>query len=165
MFASPEDYERPDQNDYIHDTRSPRAAFVTPRSLEKASDIIKVCRDLPEDVLIHALVGVVGERAALDIMNIMRLDNTLPTIGAIVSDPMGAVVPTSGAGLCIVVSKALGSITKETFDAWLTYLQRLPREAIALFMRGIMSSQCPKRPLAVTNKNFAQKCIDLGFLF
>ncbi|MDD1625983.1 MAG: ATP-binding protein [Methylococcaceae bacterium] len=165
FFGSPEDYERPDMNDYIHDVRSPRAAFVTPRSLEKASDVLKACRDMDENVLIHALMGIVGERATLDIMNILRLDNTLPTVGAIMADPLGAVIPTSGAGLCIIVSKAIGSITKETFDPWMDYLQRLPREATALFARGIMSSNCPKRPLATTNKKFSLYCVNNGHLF
>jgi energy-coupling factor transporter ATP-binding protein EcfA2 len=165
MFGSPEDYERPELNTYIHDVRSPRAALVTPRSLEKASDILKVCKDLPEDVLIHALMGTVGERATLDIMNILRLDLSLPTWASIINDPGNALAPASGAALCLVTSKGLGNVTKETFDAWMTYLNRLPREAQALFARGVMSANCPKRPIATTNKQFSTWCVNQGWMF
>ena len=165
MLASFEDYEVPEQNTYIHDPRVPRAAFVTPRSLEKASDILKACQELPENTLIHALCGVVGERAALDIMTILRLDQTLPSWASIIAAPDKAKAPSSGAALCLIISKGLGNVTKENFDAWLTYMARLPREAQCLFMRGIMSSNCPRRPIAVVNKKFAELCISLGWAF
>jgi hypothetical protein len=165
MFASPEDYDRPEQNQYIHDVRSPRAAFVTPRSLEKASDILKACRDMPEDVLIHALIGTIGERASLDVLNILRLDQSMPTWGAIIADPHNAQAPTSGAALCLVISKGLGNVDKASFDAWMTYLKRLPREAQALFCKGAMSTHCPKRSIATSNKQFTNWCADMGWLF
>jgi hypothetical protein len=164
-LASPTDYESPEQNNYIQDARSPRSAFVTPRSLEKASDILKSCRDLDESILTHALMGVVGERAAMDILTILRLDNTLPSFASIVASPTTAKVAKDGASLCLIVSKLLGNCTKDNFDAVMTYLDRLPREAQALFMRGVMSSNSPKRPLAVQNRKFTEKCVALGFLF
>mgnify|MGYP003337985259 FL=1 len=46
MLQSFEEVEDPSNNLYIHHPKSPRAAFVTPRSLEKASDIIKATRDM-----------------------------------------------------------------------------------------------------------------------
>jgi len=165
MFASFQDYEKPEQNSYIYDPRSPRRAFVTPRSLERASDILHACSALNEDVLVHLLQGAVGERAAQDILMILKLDNSLPTFASIAASPETAKISKSGASLCLIVSKLIGNCTKENMDNVLIYLDRLPREAIALFMRGIMSSNSPKRPIAVTNRKFTELAVRLGFLF
>jgi hypothetical protein len=165
MFGSFEDYERPDMNEYINDPRVPRAAFVTPRSMEKASDILKRCRDMPEDVLTHALFGVIGERATMDMINILKLDNQMPVWSEIVNKPTTTIIPPNGAAVCLVVSKALSNVVEETFDSWMTYLARMPREAQALFAMGVMSNKSHKRSIAVTNKMFTAYAVSQGYLF
>lgn len=140
MFQSFEDVEDPANNLYIHHPKSPRAAFVTPRSLEKASDIIKATRHLSDDVRIHALMGVVGEAAAMDLMTIAKLDDQLPGWDRLVADPENVPVPTSGVASCLLVAKAVMRVEKETFGAWMTFCQRMPKEAQALFARTIMSN-------------------------
>ena len=165
MTASFEDYERPDMNEYINDPRVPRAAFVTFRSLEKASFILQSCREMPEDVLTHALFGVIGERATMDMMNILKLDNTMPAWSEIINKPDTTVVPPNGAAVCLVVSKALSNVETTTFDSWMTYLSRMPREAQALFAMSVMSAKSPKRSIAVTNRKFTEYAVSQGYLF
>ena len=165
MFASFEDYERPDMNEYINDPRVPRLAFVTPRSMEKASDILKACRHMPEDVLTHALLGVIGERATMDMMNILKLDNTMPSWAEIINKPTTTIVPPNGAAVCLLISKGLTNIKGDTIDAWMTYLKRLPKEAQALFAMGVMSPKSPNRPICVSNTEFTQWCISHNWMF
>jgi hypothetical protein len=165
MLASFEDYEKPAQNEYIHDPRVPRAAFVTPRSLEAASNILKRCRHLPENVLYHALIGTIGERATMDMMNILKLDNTMPAWREIVNTPTTTVVPDNGASVCLIVSKALHNVEVDTFDSWMTYLGRMTREAQAMFAMSIMSGKSPKRDIAVRNRAFTSWCVTNGYLF
>jgi energy-coupling factor transporter ATP-binding protein EcfA2 len=164
-FASFQDYEVAGQNQYIYDPRSPTISFVTPRSLEKASDILKKCRDVPEPVLYHLLAGVVGERFTADMMNILKLDNTMPAWSEIVNKPDTTMVPPNGAAICLVVSKALSNVATDTFDSWMTYLNRLPREAQALFAMSVMSANSPKRSIAVTNRKFTEYAVENGYLF
>jgi hypothetical protein len=164
-LADPGSYERPEQNNYIQDARSPRTSFVTPRSLEKASDVLKACRDLDESVLTHALIGVVGEKFAMDLLTILRLDNTLPSFASIVASPETAKISKSGASVCLIISKLIGNCTRENFDNVMVYLARLPKEGQALFARGVMSSNSPKRPIAVQNKKFTQWCVENGWMF
>jgi energy-coupling factor transporter ATP-binding protein EcfA2 len=164
-FASFDDYEVAGSNQYIYDPRSPQAAFVTPRSLEKASDILKTCRDLPEDTLIHLLQGVVGERFTADLMNILRLDLSMPTWAEIVNSPLTTLVPTNGAAVCLIISKAVMNITADTIDAWMGYMNRLPVEAQALFALGVMGERSPKRRIAVTNRMFTDWAIARGHMF
>lgn len=165
MLASFEDYERPDMNEYINDPRIPRAAFVTPRSLEKASDILKMCRDMPEDVLTHALFGVIGERATMDMMNVLKLSNTMPSWAEIINNPTTTVVPHNGASTCLIVSKALSNVEDTTFGSWMQYMARLSKEAQALFAMSVMSSKSPKRSIAVTNRVFTEWAVNNGYLF
>ena len=165
MTASFEDFDRPDMNDYIYDPRVPRNAFVTFRSLEKASDILKACRHMPEDVLTHALMGVIGERATMDMMNILKLDNTMPSWAEIINKPKTTVVPPNGAAVCLLISKGLTNIKKDTIDAWMTYLKRLPKEAQALFAMGAVSPKSPIRPVCVSNKEFTDWCILNNWMF
>ena len=165
MTASFEDYERPEMNEYIHDPRVPRAAFVTFRSLEKASFILQSCRDMPEDVLTHALFGVIGERATMDMMNILKLANTMPSWAEIINNPTTTVVPHNGASTCLIVSKALSNIESTTLDSWMTYMARLPKEAQALFAMSCMSAKSPKRSIASSNRQFTEWAVNNGYLF
>ena len=165
MTASFEDYERPDMNEYINDPRVQRSAFVTFRSLEKASDILKMCRTMPEDVLTHALFGVIGERATMDMMNILKLDQTMPAWSEIINKPMTTMIPSNGASICLIISKALMSVTGETFVYWMQYMARLPKEAQALFAMSVMSSKSPKRSIAVTDRIFTEWAVTNGYLF
>lgn len=164
-FASFQDYEVAGQNQYIYDPRSPTVSFVTPRSLEKASDILKKCRDVPEPVLYHLLAGVVGERFTADMMNILKLANTMPSWAEIINNPITTAIPHNGASVCLIISKALSNVEGTTFANWMQYMARLPKEAQALFAMSVMSSKSPKRSIAVTNREFTEWAISNGYLF
>lgn len=163
MFESFENVEDPSNNLYIHHPKSPRAAFVTPRTLEKSSDVIKATRSLPDDVRIHALCGLIGEAAAMDMMTMVKLDADLPTWERIMSDPSNAPIPKSGVASCMIVAKAAMRIDKECFGKWMEYLDRMPKEAQALFARTIMRGD--KKGLAATFGPFTDWARQNMYLF
>jgi len=101
----------------------------------------------------------------MDMMNILKLDSTMPTFKEIVAKPLTAIVPINGAAVCLVVSKIMCNATKETFDNVMLYIERLPKEAQALFAMSVMSSKSPQRMEAVKNKPFTQWCVLNGYLF
>ena len=139
MFQSFEDVEDPMSNQYIYHPKMPLAAFVTPRTLHKASDIIKATEHLSDGVRTHALMGVVGEAAALDIMTLARLDETLPRWEDIVSNPDSTKVPDRGVAQVLLANKAIMNVEPETIVPWMQYCQRMPKEVQALFGRGVMA--------------------------
>lgn len=163
MFESFENVEDPSNNNYIFHPKSPRTAFVTPRSLEKASSILIKTEGLPDDVRIHALIGTVGEAAAMDIMTMHRLDEELPSWDRILKDPEGVKTPKSAAAACMLIAKACMRVERETFADWMTFCGRLTKEAQALFARTIMRSE--KRALAATNRDFIEWASKNSFLF
>ena len=67
--------------------RSTRTAFVTPRSLEAASDWMKVRDKFNDKTLTSLLIGTIGGSAAGDMMAFARLADQLPSIDSIKSDP------------------------------------------------------------------------------
>jgi hypothetical protein len=148
------DVENPDDNPYIYHPRSQRAAFVTGRSLEAASDWLKLRGSLDNTTLTAALMGTIGDRAAMDLMAFVRLAEDLPTMASIKNSPETAVVPKSVAAVCMVVFRTLTSIEADWIDAWMTYLERLEAEAQGMFANGVRAPKYSKQGLVMTNKKF-----------
>jgi hypothetical protein len=165
MFASFEDYEKPEQNMYINDPRTVRSSFVTPRSMERASYVYEKTRILGDDVMCHALAGTVGEKAMHNILTMDKLDSQLTSWDDLIKSPETATVPSSAAASCMLVSKAVQRIDKDSISAWMTFLNRIPKEAQGLFARSVMSDKCPKRDVAARNTEFAIWAAANNFLF
>lgn len=163
MLQSCEECEDPSNNPYINHPKSPRTAFVTHRSMEKASEVLNATGGFSDNVRIHALMGLIGEAAAMDMMTMVRLDQDLPTWERIMADPVNATVPKSGVASCMIVAKAAMRLDKDTFGAWMTYLDRLPKETQALFARTIMRGD--KKQIAATFRPFAEWATANMYLF
>jgi hypothetical protein len=150
IFQSFEDVERPDDNPYIYHPKSTRRNFVTGRSLEAAGKWLDMSPMLSQDALQAALMGTVGDAAALDLMAYSKLLHELPSIESIKQHPEQAKIPSSMGAVCMVVFRSLSSIDHTWADAWMTYLNRLDRNAQALFCSTIQGGKfSPERRSAV----------------
>ena len=165
LFHSFEQYENPDENPYIPHPRSNRAAFTTPRSLHRASDILKMRHLLDDTQLTAALIGTIGDRTALDLAAFISLADKVPTRDQIETDPMNAPVPDSPAAVCMVVYRALATIERKWVDQWLTYMNRLSKEAQGLFVNGVRAPQYSRRDYVVQNKKFQDWCMANNYMF
>lgn len=165
MFASFLDFEKPEQNVYISHPGTSRAAVVTGRSMERASNILKSSEGLDHKTIAHALAGTVGEPAAREILAILTLENKLPSWESVISHPADTELPGNAVATCLVVMRAVQRVEKETFPAWMEYCERLSKEAQGLFARSILSSRCPKQQLAATQVDFVQWVHKNHFLF
>jgi energy-coupling factor transporter ATP-binding protein EcfA2 len=163
IYESFEDVEDPNSNPDIYHPKQLRAAFVTHRSMHRASDIMFATEGFTDNVRIHALMGVVGESAAMKIMTISRLNDDMPAYERVIADPEGCPLPKSGVSACMMVAKIAIRVERETFDNCLTYLQRMSKEVQALFARTIMRS--PKKNLAASHKSFVAWASENMYLF
>jgi hypothetical protein len=162
-----ESYTDPAQkeNAYIFNpTRAGQAAFVTPRSLEKASHIAKKRPMLGEAVTISALAGTIGESAARDMQAFFTVVDKLPTWEAIMQSPETAKVPDDAVAKCILVFSAITRVEKDTLGKWLKYADRLDKELQALFARSVVKSSS-KQSMAVSNKDFVAWATQNQWLF
>jgi len=159
LFHSFEQYEDPQDNPYIfHPSAPERAAFVTPRSLEAASDWIKARELMDDETLTQVLSGTIGERGARDLAAYVALIDDLPTLEDLKKNPMGALVPTSPAAVCMVVYRTMSVIEYAWVDNWMEYLSRLPREAQGLFVNGVRNEKYHKRDVVTNCSGFQDWC-------
>ena len=163
MLASFEDYIDPKDNEYINDPRTPRPAFVTPRSLEKASNIIKKTQGMPEDVIGCAIKGTIGARACYDMLNIVKLSSDLPSWDSIMADPMKAQIPASPAAVCMLVYSAVQRVEKDTINKWIKYMGRISKEAQGLFATSVMRTG--KKSVVGTSTEFVKWATANNYLF
>lgn len=120
-------------NPYIFDPRKQQTAYVTPRSLELASHIIKRRANIPQAALIAALSGTIGESAARDMQAYLDLADALPSWAAVMRDPDTTPVPDNPIACTILALGAVTRMTAQTVEPWMTYMVRLPKEIQFLF--------------------------------
>lgn len=163
MFASFEDVQDPKDNEYINDPRMPRPAFVTHRSMEKASNILKDTKGMSDTIISHALIGTIGQRATYDMMAMVRLANDLPDWESITKSPETTKVPDSPSAVCMLVYSAVQRIEKDTVNAWVKYMGRISKEAQGLFATSVMRTK--KASTVGTSKEFIKWATDNNYLF
>jgi len=166
LFHTFEDIKDPNENPYIfHPNAANRASFVTPRSLEAASDILKMRMHMDDQTVTAALMGTIGDRAAMDLMAFVKLADQLPSLESIKKDPMNAKVPDSAAAVCMVVYRTLATLDRDWLDAWLDYMGRLDKEAQGMFANGVRSPKYSKQGLVMTNRKFTDWALKNNYLF
>lgn len=163
MFQSFEDLQDPKDNEYINDPRMPRPAFVTHRSMETASNLLKDGKGLPDEVISHSLIGTIGRRATYDMMAMVRMANDLPSWDKIISDPEKTHVPDSASAVCMLVYSAVQRVEKDNINAWVKYMKRLGKEAQGLFATSVMRTK--KAATVGTSKEFIKWATENNYLF
>lgn len=131
MLNSFKEHKNPTDNPYIFHPGQPRMAFVTPRSLAKSSPIMYA--NLAAGVKTHALMGMVGEQAAVDIMAIHKIYDELPQFEEVIKNPTKAKIPKSVGAQCLFIWSAVQKVDAKTMTPLTEYLMRLPLEQQALF--------------------------------
>ena len=150
-------------NPYIFNPKKMQAAFVTPRSLEKASHISKQRMHLAPDTFIAGLAGTLGESAARDLQAYMTLADGLPLWANIIKEPLTTEVPTNVISQSILAIGAATRLDKTCVNPWLIYMDRLAKEVQALFVTQVMGSS--KSVLLVSNKNFTAWVLKNNYMF
>ena len=160
-------YTDPSQvdNPYIFNpTRAGQGAFVTPRSLEKASHIAKRRSKLGDALTISLLTGTIGETAARDMQAFFTVVDKLPTWDALMASPLTAKLPDDAVARCIVVFSAITRVERDTLSKWMQYVQRMDKEWQALFATSVMKSPL-KQAFCVMNKDFKDWALANQWLF
>ena len=142
-LASFTDYDMSDpqrayaENPYIYFPRGLQRKFCTPRSLHAASDVLKTRPYISDAALRAALVGTLGPAGGGDLMAFVKMASDMPKRADIIADPHGCRVPQQPGAVCLIVSGALQAMSADWAGAWVTYMQRLPMEAQAMFANAV----------------------------
>lgn len=169
LFQSYEEIDNPDDevggNPYIYHPKAQRPAFVTPRSLELASHWLWAKDKLSKNALKSNLIGTIGARGGSDLDAYIELVDQLPRQEEIKTAPDTAKVPTTSSAVVMVVYRALATMSKEFIDPWMTYLNRLDKEAQGLFAMQVRNPKYQKQSMVMSNKLFTKWCMDNNFMF
>lgn len=154
-------------NPYVYHPQISMTAFVTPRSLHAASDILKQRHLLDPQTTTALLIGAIGERAAMDMSAFIAMADKLPTLEEIKTSPATAKIPDSAAAVCMIVFKVLSIIDRTWVDAWMEYLLRLDKEAQGAFANGVRAEKYDekKRVMVMTNKKYQAWALTNNYLF
>ncbi len=101
----------------------------------------------------------------MDMMAFVKLADQLPSLSSIKQSPLDAKVPESASAVCMVVYRALGAMDRDWVDNWVTYLERLDKEAQGLFAMGVRSNSYAKRSIVMQSKNFTQWAMKNNYMF
>ena len=156
LFHSFEDVKNPDDNPWIFHPNQQRSAFITPRSLETASDLVWVRDQIGDNALTSALMGAIGERGALDLMAYVKLIDDMPSRDDIKDSPQTAKLPSNTSAKVMVVLRSLASMTRDFATPFMEYLVRLGVEEQALFVNGVRAKNYQHQSLLMTNKKFTE---------
>ena len=152
-------------NPYIFNpTDASQIAFVSPRSLFKASHWVNVRDRITENSLIASLDGTLGFSASRDLQAYIALADQLPTREAIESSPDTAPIPTSPAALCILAFKGVAVCTRESFAVWLRYIKRMPKETQAVFINSLLEIR-DKKQWAMAHPSFVTWARENQYMF
>jgi len=160
-----EDVKDPNDNPYINHPKAQRKSFITPRSLEASSDILKQRHLFDDHSLTALLIGTIGDRGALDMMAFVKLADQLPSLQSIKDDPLNAKVPDSASAVCMTVFRALGAMNREWVDNWMIYMERLDKSAQGLFAMGVRANAYAHRSVVMQSDNFTTWAMKNNYMF
>lgn len=157
LFQDFRDVKSPSDNPYIFHPKEQRSKFVTGRGLEFASHILNA-REKTQDELATqaAIAGVIGPRAAADLVAYVTLADKLPSYASIQADPMHARLPVdSPAAMCMTVWNCVAKVTMDDFENVLQYVCRLPLEIQSMYATELVRMRS-KQAMAVRNRKFSE---------
>lgn len=165
LFHTFEEVGDPATNPFIYHPSDNRPAFVTPRSLEKASRWISRRDSFDPATLRALLAGTIGGPAAQELHAYITLSDQLPSLDSIKKEPKKAKVPDQAGAVCMVVYRSLACIEADWIDAWMDYMGRMPKEAQAMFANGVRAPGYAKLATVLMNKKFSEWARENSYLY
>lgn len=128
----------------VFPTETPKVQgpFCTPRSLVSTGELLVTMSGkdgtLPDDTdAVEIAAAGIGSAAAEHLFATIRLEQELPSIKSIVSDPDTAPVPVKPDAQMLISYKLAAIADKENIAPLVTYMERLPADFAATFAKGV----------------------------
>jgi hypothetical protein len=126
---------------------------VTPRSLERVSNIIWQREKFNENTLLAALIGTFGEPAARDIHHFIVFQDELPSREIILKSPDTAPIPTSAGAIITLLFNLERAVEADTMSPIMKYVSRMEAEHQAVFCTALARNKV-KQTIAFRNSAF-----------
>lgn len=142
-------------NPYIYNPRTTHGAYVCPRTLELASNIVVKRSMLSTDSVIAALTGVIGEAGARDMQAFIAYADQLPSRESIKASPKTAQIPTMPGACAVTVFSLIASAERDTMTPYMEYLERFEPEWQATFAINLVKN-VSKQAIAFSSQAFTK---------
>jgi hypothetical protein len=142
------------ENPYIYNPKKQQQQYVSPRSLERASNILKQRHRFSQNQVIAALAGTVGEPAARMIESYIAFADQLPSWESIIANPLTAKIPDGAGASNIIVFGAIQKVDAKTIEPFMDYMGRFSSEWQSAFAINIAKSKT-KQGVAFGCKRFS----------
>ena len=141
------------ENPYIYNPKAMQQAFVSPRSLVKASAIVANRAAFSDNALTAALKGCIGEAAARDMQAFIDYQDQLPAWDDIINTPKTAKLPDGSGAASVLIFSAVTKVDKATITPFMEYLARMDAEWQAVFATTLAKNMS-KQAIAFSSKAF-----------
>jgi hypothetical protein len=143
------------------DPKSKEPAFASPRSWELCSDLIKdldkggtMMTDMPPADRCEYFSGAVGKARGAEFSGFLQVMNELVTVDEVFANPKKATLP-NDPSVCYALTIALAvAASRQTLDAMLVYMNRLPGEFRVLAQFSIEK----RNPSLMKSKAYVELC-------
>lgn len=146
-----------ESNPYIFNPKKMQGAFVSPRSLELVSRVLKNRDQLTPNAVLAAMIGTIGESGARDMHAFVEYQDQLPSWEAITTNPKTARLPDSPGACAVLVFGGIAKIDKATITPFMEYVERMEPEWQAVFAVNIAKNPT-KQSVAFTSTKFRDWC-------
>jgi len=153
VLASFRDDDFDQDNPYVYNPKRVQGKFITPRSLELASNVIWAKDKINTNTLTCALVGTIGTAGANDIASFLAYQDEIPTRESILKTPETATIPGSVGAIVTLLFNLERAVDRDTLAPIMKYISRLDAEHQAVFCTTLARSKS-KKSIAFTNKAF-----------
>lgn len=141
------------ENDFIFNPRLSQQAYITPRSLHSASDIVYEKDGYDTDTLQALLTGTIGRAGAEALGAFIRFGEDTPPFAQIVASPSTCPIPKNPVAQIITVLKCVTQTSnREEAEACTEYVLRNRKELQSMFANNIANST--RASMFVTVKPF-----------
>lgn len=153
VLASFRDDDFDNDNPYVYNPKRVQGKFITPRSLQLASNIMWKRERLTANALTAALMGTIGETGARDIESYLAFQDQLPKREDIIAKPETTPVPESVAVIVTLLFNLERVVEADTITPIMTYVCRMEEEHQAVFCSMLARSKT-KQAIAFRSKAF-----------
>jgi hypothetical protein len=159
VLASFRDDDFDKDNAYVYNPKRVQGKFITPRSLQLASNIMWKRERLSANALTAALIGTVGDAGARDLQSYLQFQDELPKREDIIASPTTTRIPESVAVIITLLFNLERVVDEQNIEKIMTYVCRMETEHQAVFCTMLARSKTKQR-IAFRSKDFTKWAAD-----
>ena len=155
-----------EDNPYIFNPSKLNLSFVSPRSLAKASVIVKNRDIIGDNATMVALAGTIGASAAGDMAAFLSLERQLPDFKDILENPLTIKIPDDTAATLMLMFQATDKLqTQDELTKFMSFVNRVASSELQAVFFTMMVRSKNGIKLARSNQQIAKWAVENHELF